>query len=152
MYGRTVDRELGRLQRAASLVQADLRRTLGGDWVCAVDEEFVLSISDGRDTEASMLSRELQDAAWYVSADFSDAQQAAALDADADEAIADESLEVLRAMGVTWPVCAEHDRPMMSCEGGWICNGKPPHAVAVVGDLGVDQASGLPSVESRQRG
>jgi hypothetical protein len=138
-YGRAVERELGRLQLAASLVQADLRRTLGGDWVCAIDQDFVLSISDGRDTEASMLSRELQDPAWYVNPDLTDAQQADTLDAEAAEAVADEALEVLEVMGTAWPLCAEQERPMTSCSGEWLCPGKPPHAVALVGDLGVDR-------------
>jgi hypothetical protein len=81
-----VERELGRLQNAASLVQADLRRSLGADWVCAVDGDFILLISDGQRTEVSMLSRELEDSARYVRADLTDEQQAAALDAEADEA------------------------------------------------------------------
>jgi hypothetical protein len=133
-------------------VQSDLRRTLSANWICAVDEEFVLSMSDGRDTEASMLSREFQDPDWYIRADITDAEQAAALDAEAEEAVADEALEVLRVMGVTWPVCTEHDRPMMCCEGEWLCNGEPPHAVALVGDLGLPPDAAHLAVQPEPRG
>ncbi|KQS66544.1 hypothetical protein [Modestobacter sp. Leaf380] len=65
----------------------------------------------------------------------SPASMNASLDADADDAVAYEVSEGLADLGVTWPVCPDHQRPMGVCSGLWFCEGKPYHDLADVGHL-----------------
>ncbi len=129
-------RELGTLRAAAARVEADLQRTVDNGWSCTIDDTWVLTVGNAQQQEASALVDEVEDAAWYLGRDQTPVERAAALDADADEAVASEVVEVLRVLGIEWPTCGEHNRSMMNCSGDWICNGPPSHAVALAGELG----------------
>lgn len=131
-----MDRDIARFRRAAQLVEGDLRRTTGSEWACEVDDDFVLSVSSGEQTESVLLGRHVEDEAWYIREDATEEQQQAALDDEAAEAVAGEVLEVLRVFGRSWPVCGDHSRPIASCSGVWTCTGPPSHDVAEVGALG----------------
>ena len=132
---RVVQRDVRRLRDAALRVQRDLRRASGDAWECAVDGDYVLTLRRADATESVMLERDLEDEAWYVRAEFSDEQQASALDADADDVVASEAIEVLRVLGWSAPLCGDHNKPLSVCSGVWLCEGPPGHDVAVVGEL-----------------
>ena len=128
-------RDLGRLSAAAGRVQADLRRTTNRPWTCSVDPDHVLTVTDGEVTERVALEPEVEDESWYLPEGATAAEQDQALDADADEVVAGEVAEALRAQGISWPVCPEHGRVLGNCEGWWYCEGEPYHDVAEVGSL-----------------
>jgi hypothetical protein len=129
-------RELDTVRAAAARVQADLQRTVDQGWSCTIDDTWVLAVGSAEQREFSALDDEVEDEAWYLGPGQTSVERAAALDADADEVVATEVVEVLRVLGIEWPTCGEHKRPMMNCEGSWICNGPPGHGVAVAGELG----------------
>jgi hypothetical protein len=97
---------------------------------------MVLRVSDGERTEHVALERDVEDEEWFVPADATAADVEDGLAADADEVIASETAEALRALGLHWPLCAAHERVLTSCSGVWTCDGPPDHDVAVVGSLG----------------
>jgi hypothetical protein len=116
-------------------VEADLRRTTGRSWSCSVDGQYVLAVTDGVQTVRVLLESEVEDEEWFVRDGSSAADLDAGLDADADELLASEVVEVLNSLGVAWPLCREHRGTMGACEGWWYCNGEPYHDVAGVGAL-----------------
>ena len=128
-------RDPDRLAAAAERVQSDLRRTMDQAWTCALDDALVLTVSDGVRSEQVLLVDEVEDEDWYAPAGATPAELSAGLDADASEVIASEVTEALRALGTTWPLCAEHVRAMGNCSGWWYCQGEPPHDVAEAGSL-----------------
>jgi hypothetical protein len=129
-------RELGTLRAAAARVEADLQRTVDRGWSCTIDDTWVLTVGNADRQEVSALEDEVEDEEWYLGPDQTPLERAAALDADADEVVASEVVEVLRVLGIEWPLCGEHNRSMMNCSGDWICNGPPSHGVALAGELG----------------
>jgi hypothetical protein len=132
-----VDRNIDHLRKAATDVAADLRRMSSAQWDCQVGDDYVLTVSFGDASESVLLQREIEDEEWYVAPEFTPEEKAQALEMDAAEAVAEETLEVLRAQQWPWPQCAKHRRPLMVCSGTWLCNGPPAHELAVVGALGV---------------
>ena len=135
-------RDLAQVRAATEFVTADLRRVLGGSWSCRLDDDWVLTVSDGARTEASLLTGEIEDEAWYVNERWSDEDQRAALDAEAGEAVATEVIELLRVLGAGPLRCPQHGAELGSCEGVWYCEGVTGHDVALIGRLGVDGQSG----------
>ena len=133
---RVVERDRGRLRRAAADVASDLERVSGKGWRCTLDDEYVLSVTFGEQSESTLLESSVEDEQWFVSPEMTPEQQAEALNADAAEAVAEEVLEVLRAAGWPSPLCDEHRRPLMVCGDVWLCNGPPGHDVAAIGHLG----------------
>ena len=131
-----MDRDPLRLRRAPGLVEADLCRTTGAPWRCEISADLVLTVTDGQQSESVLLEREIQDEEWYVDERAFPEELDAALDDEAAEAVADEVLEVLRALDVPWPLCIAHGALMGSCSGVWFCEGPPGHDVAEVGALG----------------
>lgn len=130
-----MQRDVQRLRDAALRVQGDLRRASGDDWECAVDGDYVLTLRRADATESVLPERDLEDEAWYVRPECSHEQQALALDADADEVVASEAIEVFRVLGWSAPHCGDHNRSLSLCTGVWLCQGPPGHDVAVVGEL-----------------
>lgn len=128
-------RDLQRLRAAAERVVEDLNRTLDGPWRCDVSDEYIVTIDGPAGSESSALHPEVEDEAWYVRPDASEEEQEAGFEADAEEAVAQEVLELLEVLGIGWPICPEHGPQVGVCEGVWFCNGKPEHVVAVVGLL-----------------
>ena len=128
-------RDLGRLSAAAGRVQADLRRTTDRPWTCSVEPDHVLTVTDGEVTERVALEPAVEDESWYLPEGATAAEQDQGLDADADEVVAGEVAEALRAQGISWPVCPEHGRVLGNCENWWFCEGTPSHDVAEVGSL-----------------
>lgn len=128
-------RDLERLSVSADRVQADLRRTTDRSWTCSVGPDYVLSVTDGEVTERVLLKSEVEDEDWYAPEEASESELDQGLSADADELLATEVAEALRAQDVTWPICPEHRRVMGNCEGWWYCEGEPYHDVAEVGSL-----------------
>ena len=135
-------RDLAQVRAATELVAADVRRVLGEPWSCWLDDDWVLTVSDGARTESSLLNSRVEDEAWYVNERWSDEDQRAALDAEAAEAVATEVVEILRVLGAGPLTCPQHDSRLGSCEGVWYCEGVNGHDVALVGRLGVDGQSG----------
>ncbi|MDP9167099.1 MAG: hypothetical protein M3O32_13715 [Actinomycetota bacterium] len=132
-----MDRDLDLLRKAATDVAADLDRVSGARWQCQVGDDYVLTVTFGDASESVLLERRVEDEEWYLAANLTREQQAEALEADAAEAVADETLEVLRVGQWPAPQCGEHGRALMVCSGTWLCNGPPAHDVAAVGTLGV---------------
>jgi hypothetical protein len=97
--------------------------------------DYLLSITDGGLSARVQLEREVEDEDWFVRAEATPSELSAGLDADADEAVAYEVTEGLVDVGVTWPVCPDHQRAMGACSGLWYCEGEPYHDVAEVGSL-----------------
>lgn len=128
-------RDVQRLRAAAARVADDLNRTLDGPWRCDVSDDYLVTIDGPFGSESSALHPEVEDAAWFVRPDASDEEQAAGFEADAEEAVAQEVLELLDVLGVAWPICPEHGPRVGVCEGVWFCSGKPEHDVALVGSL-----------------
>jgi hypothetical protein len=131
-------REPERLVRAATRVEADLRRTTGRPWTCSVDSELVLTITDGVIARIVVLEREVEDEEWFVRPGANPAEVSAGLDADASELVGGEAAEAMTDLGLEWPVCPEHSRVLGSCSGWWYCDGPSPedyHDVAEVGLL-----------------
>lgn len=129
-------RDIAQVRAATLLVDADLRRVLGPEWSCAVDDDWVFTVSDGARVERSLLSDEVEDEAWYVDEAWSPEVQKEALEVDAMEAVANEQLEVLRAMGDAQLTCPEHGVALGACQEVWLCNVRPDHDVAFIGQLG----------------
>ncbi len=135
-YVCSVKRELDTFRAAAARVQADLQRTLDRKWSCTIDDTWVLTVGNNEQREVSALDDEVEDEEWYLGSDQTPVELAAALDAEAEEAVAIEAVEVLRVLGIEWPICGKHRRSMTNCEGSWVCNGPPTHDVALTGELG----------------
>jgi hypothetical protein len=123
------------LRRAAALVEADLQRTLGSDWSCSIGDDYVLTVTGVGSRESSLLHSLVEDEAWYLPTGQTPEQQRAALEVDAEEAVACEVVEVMRVLGQAWPRCTEHGDSLTNCEGEWLCNGPPSHGIALVGAL-----------------
>jgi hypothetical protein len=60
-------------------------------------------------------------------------QSAAALEQDADDIVASETLEALRVLDVEGPLCPQHRRPMDACSSVWTC--PEGHDGAFIGEL-----------------
>jgi len=131
-----VKRDQAAVRAAVGRVESDLRRTLDPAWSCALDDDWVLTVNDGMRTEVSGLAGDVEDESWYFESDQTPSERAAAQAAEADELVATEVAEILRVLGVGWPVCPQHARLMSNCEGWWLCSGPPSHDVATAGTLG----------------
>jgi hypothetical protein len=101
-------RDPEQLRRAAALVQADLRRTLGSDWSCSIGDDYVLTVAGAGSAESALLDSLVEDEAWYLPAGQTIEQRRAALEVDAEEVVACEVVEVMRVLGQTSPHCSEH--------------------------------------------
>lgn len=132
-------RDTARLSAAASRAEQDLQRTTGQGWTCAISDGYVLHVTNGAVSEEVLLEENLEDEHWFVPAGASPVDLNDGLDADADELLATEVAEAVRALGVDWPLCAEHHRLMEACSSGWYCNGTPYHDVAAIGELEAHQ-------------
>jgi hypothetical protein len=150
-YRAAVQREPARLVAAAGRVQADLRRTTGHPWTCTIDDDLVLTVSDGVRSEQLALVAEVEDEAWYAPAGATPGELGAGLDADADEVVGTEVAEALRALGLSWPVCADHARVLGNCSGAWCCPGEPQHDIAEAGQLPGGAAGARPVPDSAGR-
>ena len=128
-----IERSLPHLRISAERVATDLRFALGDGWSCVVDDAFVLRVSGPSVTDQVALATHVTDLD-EPDPTWSKAQLSSVLEEDADEAIAGEALEVLRAVGVTGPRCEEHGEPLGSCLSVWIC--PVGHDGPFVGDLG----------------
>ena len=120
---------------AAGRVQADLRRTTDPAWSCTLDEDLLLTVSDGVRSGQLLVVAEVEDEAWYAPSGATAAELGAGSDADAGGAVATAVAEALGTAGVSWPVCTDHVRAMGNCEGWWYCPGEPQHDVAETGSL-----------------
>jgi hypothetical protein len=132
-----VQRDIETLRLSVSRVEADLNRTLGASWTCTIDDQYRLTVAHGDQTEMSLLQSDVEDEQWYVKSDQAREERAAALEADADEAVATEVTEILHVMGIVWPTCPQHSEPLWNCEGWWGCNGPDSHDIALLGSLGL---------------
>lgn len=124
-------RDARRLQAAAIRVQQDLRQTVDDDVNCSIDGEYVMTVRWRSRVESVALIEHVEDEAWFLDPAAPIDEQAAALDADADEVLAGEVQEVLRLWGMRWPACPQHRRVMICCSGDWLCEGPPTHAAHV---------------------
>jgi hypothetical protein len=61
-----VRRQVKRLQRAAALVTADLARSLGREWRCEVDDQYVLTVVGREREERAALANEIEDVDWFL--------------------------------------------------------------------------------------
>jgi hypothetical protein len=127
------------LRESADRVSADLRAALGEGWSCSVDDELVLTVAGPAGTESVALVADVQDF-FEPETTWSEEERAAALEQDADEVVASETLEALRALGIEGPLCPQHGRPMDACSSVWTC--PEGHDGPFVGDLSsTNQAS-----------
>jgi hypothetical protein len=100
-----------------------------------VADDYTLHVTDGARNERVLLEADVEDAEWFVPEGASAAEVNDGLNADADEVLASEVVEIMRALGITWPVCPVHGHAMGACSGWWYCNGGAGHDVAAVGSL-----------------
>ena len=129
-----LEREVRWLQRAAVKVEADLRRALGGEWSCRVDDAFILTLAGPAGTE-SLLLDDVSDNYFHLPEDHVSPEDLEGWrEEDAHEAVATESLEALRALGVDGPRCRVHDQPLEACCFGWTC--PEGHDGPLIGELG----------------
>lgn len=126
-------RDIDRLRQAAAGLTSDLRRTLGGDWSCSVQDTYMLIIVGPGVHEEVALKQAIEDADWYVRPDWSHEQQAVAFAADAEDAVANKVIEVFEGLGRAWPTCPQHGA-VGNCDGAWYCP-SPEHDMGMVGDL-----------------
>lgn len=127
--------ELERLRRAAALLTADLHRTLGDAWLCAVEADYSLVLTGPGVREAVQLDAEIEDEEWYVRPEFSQQDQADALDAAAEDLVANETIEVFDSLGRSWPLCPQDGQVAGNCDGSWYCSASHEHDLGVVGEL-----------------
>jgi hypothetical protein len=132
-----VQREIGKLRLSAARAEADLNGTLDGSWTSTIDDRYVLTISNGEVTEFGRIPSHIEDEDWYIKPDQTLEERATALQADADEAVATEAIEILRAVGILWPTCPQHCKQLWNCMGWWGCNGPESHDIARLGSLGL---------------
>ena len=110
-YCHGVLRDLDRLRWAAARVQDDLRRTTGRLWSCVVGDDYVMSVTEGRRVEQVLLEAEVEEEEWFLPSGLEASELDGSLDADADEVVGGDTAQVLRVMGIWWPVCGARRRP-----------------------------------------
>lgn len=130
-----MDREIETVRAALRGIEADLRRTTGSPWRCTVNEDCQLTVGLGERRETCGLTVEVEEEDWFVGRAQTPDEVADGLAAEAEEFLAHEVADVLRVLGVTWPVCQEHGRIVSNCCGCWLCDGPPAHDLGSVGSL-----------------
>lgn len=98
-------------------------------------DDYLLRVSTGPRVEQILLESEVEDENWFAPVDATPAELDAGLEADANELLAAEIGEAVRALGIEWPTCPQHGRLMDACSSWWYCAGEPYHDVAEVGSL-----------------
>lgn len=127
-------RDLDKLRRWAAAIEHDARAALAGAWTVAVDDRYVLTVHRDDLCEQVLLGDTVDEDSWPRDAWALDRRDTT-LELEAAEAVADEFLEVLRLLDVTWPSCAQHHLTASHCSGEWICAGSPVHGIALFGAL-----------------
>lgn len=127
-------RQTAHLRAAAGLDEQDLRTALGPTWSCVLEDDLVLTVTDGTRTERSMLPAEVSDESWYVNSAWSESEQQAVLESEAMEVVALEVQEILDVLDRARLACPEHHGDLEACTHVWYC--RDGHDVALVGRLG----------------
>jgi hypothetical protein len=120
---------VARLQRHAAFMADDLVRTLDGEWMCNVSDEYVLRVIGPRWEGVVEIDQE-------VDQDEEDDEVGPDVDLDADacEAVIDQVLELMGNALIDGPACPDHAAVLVTRDGVWICD-DGGHEVAQVGQL-----------------
>ena len=132
-----MEHEPQRLSGAAARLTADLHRTLGEAWRCSIAGDRTLTLTGPDVQEAVLLDSQVEDEDWYVRPEFSPQDQAEALNAAADDLVANTVSEVFDSLGTPWPVCPEHEQAAGNCDGSWYCASAETHDLGLLGELKV---------------
>jgi hypothetical protein len=124
-YSSPVKRDRARLSAAAGRVEADLRRTTQQPWTCFVADDYTLHVTAGGLSSKVLLEADVEDEEWFAPAEASPADVDDGLDADADELLASEAVELMRVLGITWPVCPDHSQVMGPAQDGGTATANP---------------------------
>ena len=131
--------ELARLQHAAAKVSLDLNAAGDERWSCSVGSDFLLTMYGPWGRATVDLRTEL-DEGWFLHGSFTSRQQDESMSRGAEELVAQQAIVLLRAQGIAWPWCPQHNAPVEASEGFWICGDDPQHDLAAVGHLCMTEA------------
>lgn len=114
------------LTRAVALLERDLNETMPGTWLCSVDEDGRISVSDGQRTGKAVVERhKVQTGAVLKEWAFNEAAWAVQ--------------DIVESFEAAWPRCPLHDYfPVTFGNGRWTCmRTSPGHQLGKIGSLSV---------------